>query len=187
MSLKSPKSAAALGAVLLSLGLSACVTAPAAASYRAPQPTKPVDAQRLYSGRWLEIGRTPMRLTDGCVAGTTSYTLTTADRLTLRDTCQDKTPTGKEKAIGARATILDPGANTKFRARYFGGLVTWEFWILDHAEDYSWFISADPTFERLWIYARTAPSPEQLASLVERARRLGYDVSRLEFPAPLPN
>lgn len=185
MSLRSMAVAAVAG-LAFSTGLSACVTAPSAASYRAPQPTKPVDAARLYSGRWLEIGRTPMRLTDGCVAGTTTYTLTAVDRLDLRDTCQDKTPTGKEKAIGAAATILDPGTNAKFRARYFGGLVTWDFWILDHADDYSWFISADPTFDRLWIYTRTAPSPEQLARLVERARSLGYDVNRLEFPAPLP-
>ena len=176
-----------LVAASASIALSACVSAPPMSAYRAPQPAKAVDAERLYSGRWLEIGRTPMRLTDGCVAGTTSYSLTGPDSLTLRDTCQDKTPTGKEKAIGARATILDPGANTKFRARYFGGLVTWDFWILDHDEAYSWFISADPTFDRLWIYTRTAPSPAELERLVQRARALGYDTDRLEFPAPLPN
>lgn len=186
MSLRS-LAVAASAALALSAGLSACATAPSPAQYRAPQPAKAVDASRLYSGRWLEIGRLPMRLTDGCVAGTTSYTLTGPAALTLRDTCQDKTPTGKEKAIGARATILDPGTNAKFRARYFGGLVTWEFWILDHAEDYGWFISADPTFDRLWIYTRTVPSQAELARLVERVRQLGYDPARLEFPAPLPN
>ena len=185
MSLKST-AVAAVAALTLSAGLSACVTAPSAASYRAPQPTKPVDAQRLYSGRWLEIGRTPMRLTDGCVAGTTTYSLTGPDRMNLRDTCQDKTPTGREKAVGASATLLDPGTNAKFRARYFAGLVTWDYWILDHDDAYTWFISADPTFQRLWIYTRTPPSPEQLARLVERARSLDYDVDRLEFPAPLP-
>ena len=178
---------AASAALTLSAGLSACATATSPASYRAPQPAKAVDAQRLYSGRWLEIGRLPMKLTDGCVAGTTSYTLTGVDRMTLRDTCQAGTPTGKERALGADATILDPGANTKFRARYLAGLITWDFWILDHDENYTWFISADPTFDRLWIYTRTVPSRDQLARLVERARGLGYDVSRLEFPAPLPN
>lgn len=171
----------------IGLALSACVTAPPESRYRAPQPAKPVDAARLYSGRWLEIGRLPMRLTDGCMAGTTNYTLTGPDSLTLRDTCQTGTPQGKEKAIGARATILDPGTNAKFRARYFGGFVTWDFWILDHDAAYSWFISADPTFDRLWIYTREVPSRDQLAALVERVRALGYDPSRLEFPDPLEN
>jgi apolipoprotein D and lipocalin family protein len=177
---------AAWAALALSAGLSACVTAPSAGQYRAPQPAKAVDAQRLYAGRWLEIGRLPMRLTDGCVAGTTTYALTGPDSLTLRDTCQAGTPTGKEKAIGARATILDPGTNAKFRARYLGGLITWDFWILDHADDYSWFISADPTFDRLWIYTREVPSQTALAALVGRVRALGYDPARLEFPAHLP-
>jgi apolipoprotein D and lipocalin family protein len=174
---------AAVAVVGVTLGLGACATSIPADQVRAPQPARPVDAERLYSGRWLEIGRLPMRLTDGCVAGSTTYTLRSEDRMVLRDTCQVGTPDGREKAIGAEATILDPGTNTKFRARYLAGLITWEFWILDHAEDYSWFISADPKFEKLWIYTREVPSEAERAALVERARALGYDVGRLEFPA----
>jgi len=177
--------AALLSTGLLGASLGACVTAPSPRDYRAPQPSQAVDAARLYDGLWLEIGRTPMKLTDGCVAGTTTYRLDAPDQLTLRDTCRADTPQGKEKALGARAAILDPGTNAKFRARYLGGLITWEFWILDRAEDYSWFISADPTFERLWIYTRTAPDAATLDRLKARVSALGYDVSRLEFPAPL--
>ena len=44
-------------------------------------------------------------------------------------------------------------------------------------------ISADPTFNRLFIYTRDLPSEQQVRALTERARALGYDVSRLEFPA----
>jgi len=150
---------------------------------RAPQPARAVDLNRFYSGRWLEIARLPMRLTDGCVAGATNYTVVSPTRVDVRDTCQVGTPTGREKAIGARGEILNPGTNTKLRARYVGGLITWDYWILDHADDYSWFISADPTFDKLWIYTREVPDSQQRARLVERARDLGYDVSRLEFPA----
>lgn len=170
-------------AAVAAASLGACATSIPADQIRAPQPVRPVDAERLYSGRWLEIARLPMRLTDGCVAGASTYTLRSPEHLVVRDTCQVGTPQGREKAIGADATILDPGVNTKFRARYLGGLITWEYWILDHAEDYSWFISADPTFDKLWIYTREVPGPTERAALVERARALGYDVSRLEFPA----
>lgn len=172
-------------AMLGILALTGCVTAPppSEAHAPAPAPARSVDAARLYSGTWLEIARLPMGMTDGCVAGTTTYTLTGPDRLVLRDTCRAGSPTGKEKAIGARAEILDPGTNAKFRARYFAGFVTWDFWILDHADDYSWFISADPTFDRLWIYARQVPSPAERRRLTDRAAALGYDVNRLEFPA----
>ena len=169
------------------LALSACVTAPSPGEVRAPQPAKTINAERLYSGRWLEIGRLPMRITDDCVAGASIYTLVTATRVDVRDTCQIGTPEGREKAIGGRGEILDPGTNAKLRVRYLGGLVTWDYWVLDRAEDYSWFISADPTFDRLFIYTRAQPTAAERDRLVERARALGYDVSRLEFPAQPSN
>jgi apolipoprotein D and lipocalin family protein len=170
-------------AVVLSVGLAACVTAPSPDEVRAPQPAKTIDAERFYSGRWLEIGRLPMGMTDGCVAGASAYTLVDATRVDVRDTCQVGAPDGREKAIGGRGEILDPGTNAKMRVRYLAGFVTWDYWVLDRADDYSWFISADPTFDKLWIYAREVPSASERAALVARARALGYDVDRLEFPA----
>lgn len=168
------------------VALAGCVTAPSPSEYRAPQPAKPVDVQRLWSGRWHEIARLPDRLTDGCVAGASIYTLVEGTRVDVRDTCQVGTLQGKEKAIGGRGEILDPGTNAKLRVKYLAGFVTWDYWVLDRADDYSWFISADPTFERLFIYTRNLPTQAQVRSLTERARALGYDVSRLEFPAQPP-
>jgi len=173
-----------LAAAALSAGLvlSGCVTAPSPDQVRAPAPLRAVDLDRFYSGRWLEIARLPMGLTDGCVAGATNYVVVNPTRVDVRDTCQVDTPQGREKAIGGRGEVLDPGMNAKLRVRYVGGLITWDYWVLDHAEDYSWFISADPTFDKLWIYTREVPDAAERAALVARAAALGYDVSRLEFP-----
>lgn len=165
------------------LGLAACATSVPADRVRAPQPARSVDIERFYSGRWLEVARLPMRITDGCVAAATAYVIVSPTRVDLRDTCRQGGIDGRERAVGAAGVILDPGFNAKLLAPYFGGLVTWEYWVLDRADDYSWFISADPAFDKLWIYTRTPPSAAELAALVERARALGYDVSRLEFPA----
>ncbi|MBX3480689.1 MAG: lipocalin family protein [Caulobacter sp.] len=162
------------------------LAAPAAfaADTRAPQPAKAVDLDRFYSGRWLEIARLPMGLTDGCVAGATTYSRTDKGRIQVVDTCRDKTPTGKEKSIKGKGDILDPGTNAKLRVHY-PFFITWDYWVLDHADDYSWFISADPKFEKLWIYTRKPPTEAELAALVKRAQDLGYDTGKLEFPAPL--
>jgi apolipoprotein D and lipocalin family protein len=166
--------------------LTAASTSPAA-TLKAPAPTRIVDAARFYYGVWIEIGRRPMAITNGCVAGATAYTLKSPTRVIVRDTCHRKTPTGPETAIGGPAQILDPGTNTKLRVHYrvFGVFpLTWDYWILDHDDKYSWFISADPTFKNLWIYTRDSHvDPRTLAGLVGRAKALGYDVSRLEFPA----
>ncbi len=179
MSMRIPFVAAVLS---VGLSLSACVTAPSPDEVRAPAPIRAVDLERFYAGRWLEIARLPMRLTDGCVAGATNYVVVNPTRVDVRDTCQVGTPQGREKAIGGRGEVLDPGVNAKLRVRYLGGLVTWDYWVLDHAEDYSWFISADPTFDKLWIYTREVPAAAERQALVARAAALGYDVTRLEFP-----
>ena len=158
-----------------------------AAIQTAPEPMKTVDAARFYSGVWREIGRRPMKLTDGCVAGATEYTFAGATKVKVRDTCTSGTPSGAVKAIGGPGTILDPGKNAKLRVSYrFFGLipVDRDYWVLDHADDYTWFISADPSFENLWIYTRDPHVDAiQRAQLVERAKAMGYDVSKLEFPA----
>jgi apolipoprotein D and lipocalin family protein len=173
-----------LGAALAAAALAA---PPPASAAKAPEPARPVDAQRLYAGVWREIGRRPMALTDGCVAGATEYTLDGPGRVKVRDTCHTSVPGGPEKAIGGPATIVDPGTNAKLHVSYrFAGFIPVgrDYWILDHDDDYRWFISADPAFENLWIYTRDPDvSPQLRQRLVDRAKALGYDVSKLEFPA----
>ena len=62
----------------------------------APQPAKPIDAERFYDGRWYEIARTPLSVTDGCVAGTTDFVRRTDGTLVERDLCRKGSPAGEE-------------------------------------------------------------------------------------------
>lgn len=171
-------------AALILTGCATTGDAPA----KAPQPTKTIDAARFYSGTWREIGRLPMKITDGCVAGATEYAVVSATKIAVLDTCRMGSPeTGKLKSIRGTGTIKDPGTNAKLSVRYsvFGlPVIVWDYWVLDVADDYSWFISADPKFEKLFIYTRNPViSLAERERLLQRARALGYDVTRLEFPA----
>ena len=174
--------------ILAALAVSAaCATAAAAAPPIAPEPARPVDAASFFAGRWYEIGRTPMSLTDGCVAGYTDY-LKKGDRLTERDGCRDKTPDGKEKVIAGPLKILNPGLNTKVHVSYrlFGFIpIGRDYWMLEHGE--GWFIQATPDMKMINLYTREAhPSEARIAELKARTRALGYDTSLLEFPALAP-
>lgn len=157
---------------------------------RAPAPAKPIDAASFYTGRWFEIGRTPMKLTDGCVAGTTDYLRNRSGQLIERDACHMTTPQGEEESYEGPVTILDPGSNTKISVRYtvWGVLPVWrEYWMLDRADDYQWFIVSDPEFETVSVFTRSArPGQATEAALAERVRQLGYDPRRLEFPEQFP-
>jgi len=172
---------AALAAALAGLSLAT------AAQAAPPEPTKPVDPAKFFTGRWYEIGRKPMSLTDGCVAGWTEYA--PSDKPTqvkVLDACHDKTPAGKLKTLGGPADILDATSHAKLAVHYrFAGFIpiTQDYWIIDHDEDYTWFIEIDPTFDKLWIYTRAAnPAPELLQELIKKAQGFGYDTGKLEFP-----
>lgn len=165
------------------LALCGCVSVPRASP---PLRLASLDPVRFYTGTWYEIGRRPMRLTDGCVAGGTTYTLRPAGRVRVLDFCHDRSPSGRRKTIGGPARITDAATSARLHVDYrlFGVLpVARDYWVLARADDYSWFISADPRFHDLWIYTRDPhPTGEQVRGLVKRAAALGYDTSLLEFP-----
>lgn len=166
-----------IGATLL---LSACASMPSAD--KAPK-TAAVPMSH-YSGTWLEIARRPMWLTNGCVAGYTTYSAGgTPGEVAVEDGCHKDSPAGRLKTIRGKGTLTDAGGdNARLRVQY-PLFITWNYWVLYEAPDHGWFISADPAMKNLWIYARKVPSAEDRAVMVAKAKALGYDVGQLEFPA----
>lgn len=140
---------------------------------------KPIDPARFFKGTWLEVARRPMWITDGCVAGTTSYA--PGDRpneFRVKDACRKG---AEEVVLTGEVEILDPGVNSRLKVRY-NPLLSVDYHIVDRAPDYSWFIGTSSTLNNLFIYTRKRPSMARLNSLVARAHALGYDTSTLEFP-----
>lgn len=180
-----PRTLALLGAAAMLVA--GCASMTAARQTRAPEPAKPIEVASHFSGRWYEIGRTPMRLTDGCVAGYTDY-LREGGRLIQRDACRDGAPTGKEKVVAGPLKILNPGLNNKVHVNYrlFGFLpVGRTYWLLDHGD--GWFIMATPDLKLVNIYTRDPrPDADTLVQLIARTRALGYDAGKLEFPETFP-
>lgn len=163
--------------------LAAFTLALAAGSPAEPQQL-PLDAASHYSGVWLELGRTPMWITDGCVAGTTTYTRVDERRVDVEDDCRKGGVDGKRKAIRGKGVIEDPGVNRRLKVTYFP-LVTWRYEVLESDPDGTWFISASPDRKKVFLYARRPLPQAQLDDLATRARRAGY-AGEIEFPAARP-
>jgi apolipoprotein D and lipocalin family protein len=173
------KTACLMTVLALTTGIAFADDAP-----KAPEPAKPVEASSFYAGRWYEIGRTPMSLTDGCVAGYTDYQPKDGG-LYERDACRDKTPDGEEKVIGGPLKILNPGQNTKVHVTYhvFFGLIpiNREYWMLDHTD--GWFLMATPDLKMVNLYTRDPrPAPELVERMTKQIKEMGY-AGELEFPA----
>ena len=169
--------------LLRSLGIAITICGVGLASHAKAEPAVVKVDKSHYTGTWLEIGRRPMWLTDGCVAGFTTYKPGDApNKIMVQDGCREGTPQGKLKTIEGIGTLTDArGDKAKLKVRY-PLLITWSYWVLYKSPDRSWFISADPDMKNLWIYARKAPSKAKLAVMVKKAKELGYDVTKLEFP-----
>ena len=176
-------SRAACAALLLGLA-----GAPAHAAPAAPQPSQSVEKDRLYIGIWHEVARTPNRNTDGCVDPETRFTTNDNDVLIARESCRLGDPnTGKLRIVEGPLTLPDPDNPAKFRTSHavLGFIpVSREAWVLDHDDGYTWFIASNPDFTNVSIFTRDPQFSEAVrGDLVARVKALGYDVSKLEFPA----
>lgn len=158
--------------------------AQAAGAAPAAVPQTPIDPDRHYAGVWLEVGRTPMKLTDGCVAGATEYRRVDERRVAVVDDCRQGGIDGKRKAIKGDGVIEDPGINRRLKVSYLP-FVTWRYEVLENDPAGAWFISASPDRRKVFLYTRQPASPEQLKAMTDRARALGY-AGEIEYPPARP-
>ncbi len=136
------------------------------------------------AGRWYEIARTPTAVNRDCQAGTTDWTPAGAGKFKVTATCRTGSINGPARVMSATVRITDPVTHAKVRMMMLGGLVASDYWLIDHADDYGWLIMGTPggNFVSIMASRPTLPAAIKSDALLE-VRRLGYDVSKLAFPA----
>ena len=160
-----------LAAVLFAFALAAPVAA------EAPAPQKPVNLAQM-SGRWYEIARLPNSNQRNCHAPTLDWSRS-GDGLSIVMTCHQGSPAGRPVARRASARVIDNG---RMRVSFLGGLVSAEYRVIDH--DSEWVLLGTSGGNYLWLLSRSRSLPAAArAAAVARARALGYNVSRFEYPA----
>jgi apolipoprotein D and lipocalin family protein len=142
-----------------------------------PEPAKSVDLQR-YLGLWFEIARYDQRFERSCAAGVTAtYSLRADGTIDVVNRCRRSD--GSMKEARGRAKIVDGITNAKLKVSFFGPFYG-DYWVLDHADDYSWSIVGEPSGRYLWILSRRSnPGQGAIEELVGRAQELGYDTKQL--------
>lgn len=163
----------------LCLTIAACAEGPVG-NKQVPEPKKTVDVSR-YLGRWYEIARYENRFETNCEAVTAHYAKQSDEKISVTNSCHRGSIDGKLDEAKGTAYTVDNSGNAKLRVAFFWPFYG-DYWVLDHAEDYSWSIVGEPSGRYLWIMARNAHMPEkQKYALVRKAQQMGYNTSRLYF------
>jgi len=165
-----------------------CATGRPSGNRAVPEPVKPVDLDR-YAGKWYEMARYDAAFEQGCEAATAEYALRPDGLIGVTNACRDGSVDGPPRSVTGRARIVPGSGNAKLKVSFFGPFFVGNYWVMDHADDYSWTIVGEPTGKYLWILTREA-TPDQATrdALVGRAGELGYDTAMLRYtrqpPAP---
>lgn len=133
-----------------------------------------------FDGRWFEIARNPNNAQKDCSRAQIDFNpREEAGRYSIVVTCTRR-PGGEVETLRANARVTDAATNAKFRFTLtgllgVGGIAGQNYWVWDHAPDYSWAIMGLPNKSNWWIWHRSqSPSEATRAQLVARARALGF-------------
>jgi apolipoprotein D and lipocalin family protein len=139
-----------------------------------PQPAKPVELKS-YLGKWYELARYENRFEKGCDGVTAEYSLAEDGQVNILNTCGQRD--GKPgKSSKGKAKIVPESNNAKLKVSFFGPFYVGDYWVLDHADDYTWSIVGEPSGKYLWILSRNAhPSQGFRDELIKRVAELGYE------------
>lgn len=136
-----------------------------------------------FDGRWFEIARNPNDVQKDCSRAQIDFNpQSRADRYSIIVTCTRRID-GVVETLRANARVTDPGSNARFRFSLtglfsFGGLAGQNYWVWDHAPDYSWAIMGLPNKSSWWIWHRgQSPSEATRTRLIARARTLGFNTT----------
>ena len=137
-----------------------------------------------YMGKWHEIARLPHRFERGLDRVTAEYSAAPDGSITVTN----RGVRGEEpRSITGKAKLKYPDAQPpvgELRVSFFGPFYS-DYRVIELPPDYRYAVVTTGTMDYLWILAR-APRLDaaELAGILRRLAERGFDVAKLEYPAP---
>lgn len=133
-----------------------------------------------YAGKWYEIASYPQRFQKGCHGTTATYTNSGQGYITVENSCNKKSLTGKQSYIKGKAFVEKNSGNAKLKVQFFWPLKG-KYWIIDLAEDYSYAVVSHPNRKYLWILSRSPQMSESVyVKILSRLEKKGFDLLKLQ-------
>jgi apolipoprotein D and lipocalin family protein len=164
--------------IMLLLIVAGCKSSPIG-NQNVPEPRQKVELKN-YLGKWYEVARYDNWFEEDCESPQAEYQQIDAETIKIINSCIKN---GAPDVAEGKAKIVENSNNAKLKVSFFGPFYLGDYWILEHAEDYSWSIVGEPTGRYLWILTRMQkPEAKLMQELLARVQNLGYDSSLLIFP-----
>ncbi len=146
-----------------------------------------VDLSR-YMGHWRVIGEIPYFAERGGVDSVESYELLPDGSIHNWFTMRKGSFDAPEKRVDAKAYVVNKQTNAEWKVKFFGGLVTAPYLVLDLDPDYQWTVVGHPSRNYGWIMAREKTMPEATYNaILKRLAAQGYDPARFKKVPQLPS
>jgi apolipoprotein D and lipocalin family protein len=150
------------------------------------QPVPELDLER-YKGKWYEMARLPQGFEKHCVNVIANYEIVGPRKIKVTNSCMKTNRHGREDfaygyAKPDRHAVLDGSIvrPAMLKVAFFRPFYA-QYWVLYIDQDYRYAIVGSCNKNDLWILSRNQFPPQRdVDALIERARQMGYDVSKLE-------
>ena len=139
-----------------------------------------------YMGIWYEIVRLPHYFERDLDYVQAEYTLKPDGMIQV---VNSGSRNGEKQRIVGKARLKNPKARPlsgELRVSFFGPFYS-DYRIIELAPDYSYAVVAGSNRNYLWILSRRpVMAKNQLETILERLRKLGFKIDRLEYPRQTP-
>jgi len=140
---------------------------------------KSVDIQR-YMGTWYEIARFPQKFEKNLTGVTATYSLNADGTVKVVNAGHYLTLGGKMKSSVGKAKFAGKEKNGHLKVSFFLFFYA-DYFIMSLDDNYQWALIGSRSDDYLWILSRTPRMDSQIYNqLLDRARNMGYDLSKLE-------
>ena len=140
---------------------------------------KSVDIQR-YMGIWYEIARFPQKFEKNLTGVTATYSLNADGTVKVVNAGHYLTLGGRMKSAVGKAKFAGNEKNGHLKVSFFLFFYA-DYFIMALDENYQWALIGSKSDNYLWILSRTPQMDRQTYDqILERARQMGYNLSRLE-------
>ena len=139
-----------------------------------------VDLNR-YLGNWYEIASIPQSFSKDCFCTRARYGLRDDGKISVYNTCNKGSITGKLSEANGVARVSDTKTNAKLRVTFFWPF-SGDYWIIGLDASYRYAVVSNKTGTTLWILSRTPVlEPALLTEALNTATTNGIDVKKLNY------